>query len=74
MTHLRARALRLPADHIRIGDYLTLGGDTSRVTFAEHRGGLTRLELDADTRITLRPTTHLTVTRPAAPRTPPTPP
>jgi hypothetical protein len=69
MTHLRAHALRLPADHIRIGDYLNLGGDTTRVTFAEHRGGLTRLELDTDTRLTLKPTTHLTITRPT-PRRP----
>ncbi|WP_103502807.1 MULTISPECIES: hypothetical protein [unclassified Streptomyces] len=68
MTHLRAHALRLPADQIHIGDYLTFGGHTSRVTFAEHRGGLTRLELDADTRLTLKPTTHLTITRPTPPR------
>ncbi|WP_103503763.1 MULTISPECIES: hypothetical protein [unclassified Streptomyces] len=64
MTQLRAHALRLPADQIQIGDYLTVGGLTTRVTFAEHRGGLVRLELDTTTRMTVQPSLALTVTRP----------
>ncbi|WP_103503612.1 MULTISPECIES: hypothetical protein [unclassified Streptomyces] len=67
MTLPRARALSLPADQIHIGDYLTLGARTTRVTFTEHRGGLVRLELDTTSRLTLRPTTPLTITRPTPP-------
>ncbi|WP_130800190.1 hypothetical protein [Streptomyces otsuchiensis] len=61
---VRASTARVTADRIRIGDFLTLGGEHMSVTFAEHRGGLVRLELDASARLTLAPTTALAVTRP----------
>ncbi|WP_103502585.1 MULTISPECIES: hypothetical protein [Streptomyces] len=64
MTALRARSLHLPAAQIRIGDFLSVGGRTVTVTFAEHRGGVVRLELDAASRLTLQPAATLTVTRP----------
>ncbi|WP_103504102.1 MULTISPECIES: hypothetical protein [unclassified Streptomyces] len=60
----RATTLRLPPDQVRLGDFLSVGGETMHVTFAEHRGGIIRLELNTSIRLSLPPAASVTITRP----------